>query len=180
MKPKDNLGCDEVVLSVEIFTKYGTAQKYVESLRAENTAQALLIVSLKEERDRLVALDKESKAALDKFNRQLMRDNAILGARVGELTQQLSDTQRQNAELKESIAQKNSDISSWIERDFSNQRKIADLMQRVGEAEKRIDKMCEMLESADPYRSVYDLMLIIKSALAASKVSNEVDKGEDK
>jgi hypothetical protein len=56
MKPKDNLGCDEVVLSVEIFTKYGTAQKYVEALRAENvtlsesvTSQALLIASLKDE-----------------------------------------------------------------------------------------------------------------------------------
>jgi uncharacterized protein YlxW (UPF0749 family) len=64
--------------------------------------------------------------------------------RINTLTQQLSDTQRQNAELKESIAQKNSDISSWVERDFANQRKIADLMQRVGEAEYRIDEL--MLE----------------------------------
>jgi chromosome segregation ATPase len=167
MKPKDNLGCDEVVLSVEIFTKYGTAQKYVESLRAENTAQALLIASLKEDCE---------------AGKQLLREQmALTTARTGEalfVAQQLSDTQRQNAELKESIAQKNSDISSWIERDFSNQRKIADLMQRVGEAEGRIDKMCEQLESADPYRSVYDLMLIIKSALAASKVSNEGDDSE--
>jgi hypothetical protein len=112
----------------------------------------------------------------------LLREQmALTTARTGEalfVAQQLSDTQRQNAELKESIAQKNSDISSWIERDFSNQRKIADLMQRVGEAEGRIDKMCEQLESADPYRSVYDLMLIIKSALAASKVSNEGDDSE--
>jgi hypothetical protein len=133
---KDNLGCDEVVLPVEVFNQYGTAQKYVEALRAENvtlsesvTSQALLIAILKDERDRLVALGKESKAALDKFNRQLMRDNAILGA-------------------------------------------------RVGEAKGRIDKMCEMLESADPYRSVYDLMLVITSALSASKVSNEGDGNE--
>jgi chromosome segregation ATPase len=114
----------------------------VESLRAENaalmetiTSQDTLIISLKEERDRLVALDKESKAALDKFNRQLMRDNAILGARVGELTKQLSVNQGQNVKLKESIVQKNSDISSLVERDFANQRKIAYLMQRVGKTE---------------------------------------------
>jgi chromosome segregation ATPase len=164
--------------ATEYVAAHREAADTIESLRAENSAQALLIASLKEElakqeacnqdmvatyhtitqqlsdtqrqnaelmqrvesmcgaleaikeeRDRLVALDKESKAALDKFNRQLMRDNAILGA-------------------------------------------------RVGEANGHIDKMCEMLESADPYRSVYDLMLIIKSALSASNVSNEGDGNE--
>jgi hypothetical protein len=52
---KDNLGCDEVVLPVEVFNQYGTAQKYVEALRAENvtlsesvTSQALLIANRKQ------------------------------------------------------------------------------------------------------------------------------------
>jgi hypothetical protein len=38
------------------------------------------VASLKEERD----------GVIETFNRQLMKDNALLGARVGELTQQLA------------------------------------------------------------------------------------------
>jgi predicted RNase H-like nuclease (RuvC/YqgF family) len=47
--------------------------KIISDLRAE-------VASLNEERD----------GVIETFNRQLMKDNALLGARVGELTQQLA------------------------------------------------------------------------------------------
>lgn len=145
----------------------------LDRLRAENAAQALLIASLK-----------ERELALKDSKRQFETDASD---RIDTLTQQLSDTQRQNAELKESIAQKNSDISSWVERDFANQRKIADLMQRVdsmrGALEAIKEAVCgEHVGRWDTFDRVYTIRGGLADAcdiaLSASKVSNEGDGNE--
>jgi hypothetical protein len=115
---KDNLGCDEVVLPVEVFNQYGTAQKYVEALRAENvtlsesvTSQALLIASLKEEHfETLFKINKEYMRLMNSYiferfggDSETLPDEGfeqeVLDRIVPALTQQLSDTQRQNAKL---------------------------------------------------------------------------------
>jgi hypothetical protein len=116
----------------------------LDRLRAENatlsesvTSQALLIASLKEERDRFsVLLD-----VGDKVQELAQRVN-------DDLSQQLSDTQRQNAELMqrvgevaESVNQADRDAARWAGADI-----------------KVLDALCD----------------VDTDSIAASKVSNEV------
>jgi hypothetical protein len=117
------------------------------NLEESVTSQALLIASLKEEHfETLFKINKQYMRLMNSYiferfggDSETLPDEGfeqeVLDRIVPALTQQLSVNQGQNVKLKESIVQKNSDISSWVERDFANQRKIADLMQRVGKTE---------------------------------------------
>jgi hypothetical protein len=100
-------------------------------LRAENAAQALLIVSLKEERDMWLRKSESHMAMLKDMGEQYTID----GLKIRDLTQQLSDTQRQNAELMEDNEQAYISLSIEGVRPNSLREGIAELMQRVGEAE---------------------------------------------
>jgi hypothetical protein len=147
----------------------------LDRLRAENatlsesvTSQALLIASLK---DREARIEGTAIAAVTEVS-FLQHDNA-------QLTQQLSDTQRQNAVLQ-------------AERDEHEQVAIkacnlnAELMQRVGEADKDAERYRWLRDDTVAWQESdarvaliadewgWRMDRVIDAAIAASKVSNEV------
>jgi hypothetical protein len=136
----------------------------LDRLRAENAAQALLIASLKETEGayyRLLELE-SSDVMLDTLNH------------IDTLTQQLSDTQRQNAELMQRISEAEKDAEQdreWVCAaevrllEISGQLPGQHVMHQIESLRKRAsEKKLEMLRR--------------DSAIAASKVSNEGDENE--
>jgi hypothetical protein len=126
----------------------------LDRLRAENatlsesvTSQALLIASLKEERDRFsVLLD-----VGDKVQELAQRVN-------DDLSQQLSDTHRQNAELMQRVGEADKDAERY--------RWLRDDTVAWQESDARVALI------ADEWGWRMDR--VIDAAIAASKVSNEV------
>jgi hypothetical protein len=149
----------------------------LDRLRAENAAQALLIASLKETEGayyRLLELE-SSDVMLDTLNH------------IDTLTQQLSDTQRQNAELQAErdearrafdAVSKMQDLSHKQVKELIAER--YDLMKRVG-----APKEWSAMDTSFIVRHLredtnYDANLVeemLQFAIAASKFSNE--KGDE-
>jgi DNA repair exonuclease SbcCD ATPase subunit len=126
---------DTAQLEYEAIITIDILRAELESLRTENAAQALLIASLKEENESLVK----------QLDQNWVQHQEIVRAR-----EQLSDTQRQNAELMqrvgevaEAVNQADRDAARWAGADI-----------------KVLDALCD----------------VDTDAIAASKFSNEVAK----
>jgi hypothetical protein len=134
-------GCDTPdELAAEIIT-----------LRAENAAQALLIASLKELVHRAI-------------KQRDMWDQANTEAR-----QQLSDTQRQNAELMQRVGEAEKDAERYREARLGKSMRV-DCLNKHG---KDVIFLIGGREEGVNFPEQYDEQ--IDAAIAASKVSNEKD-----
>jgi hypothetical protein len=198
------------------------AHHEIEALRAENAAQALLIASLKEERDNLrrkIFTNTTGELTLDNRFFTIEGPDFILdnnfdfdaGFNVSgdfggddkrhdymqmicDALNSHSDTQRQNAELRQDNEQAYISLSIEGVRPNSLREGIAELMQRVGAAEKDAERYRwlrnnsygqfehpivvtqhrneESLRYMGPVIA-HELDRITDAAIAASKVSNE-------
>jgi hypothetical protein len=133
-------------------------EQEINFLRAENAAQALLIASLKEENESLVK----------QLDQNWVQHQEIVRAR-----EQLSDTQRQNAELMQRVGE--------AEKDAERYRWFKDNYLKYGNSDPDTNRPIVLFEGrwyGGHFDNIDDLDYAIDAAISASKVSNEGD-GKD-